>query len=710
MFNLLDAGFKFDGKNSTINLKTNAATLTLNSQIPNFSGKLKLFDDSSTRIVSNNANSVIIFSDGIVNSGSGDINFTGTFVPGALTTALQLGTGSSLNFTGQTILRPITIPAAQTAEIKGSPVLNDVITLSNSSSQLNLGLVNKMTQNILLGGGTVRLDEDLKFKDGKGFSGSGTVNINNRAFIRPGGFSYTGTINYQNARDIQFTDNQTLNGGTENYSGAGLYSLVNGNGYTWNIINSGRLQVGATHTLYLTDMRIKGLGPSGSAGYFDIDTTGSIILANVTLDLGGNYTHNKGTLLVQGDNCKLIHHNYSFSVSGANTRLQVDGSALLYEPLDGNKITPFSFTDLAQHIVYSNGGVIRTAESSGRDTALTISTTPYTLTANQRLTATSGLKFTNATPGTPKPMVLNGGGFYIQFPTIYAAALMELETNVQLTLNNITLKDFDPAMINYGAASSKIIFGENCRIQLARDVVINAGDKAWEFVLPSLPAYIDATGHLLTLNGSNRLTVNGSGLTAGRVNIENARVATKASNAFSCTHYNAEIAFKNSTLIMDNNGLNFTLGNIFIDGYSQFTGANPTTPSGTATFTFSSTGTLTVLTQASLEFKPDTTFIYQPTPTPGATPSSTTYLASKRKLKLTDPSAALILNGCTVQTTNTGLAIDYGKLFIHNKVAFTSSTSTGAEFEIGAALDVNIMGSGLFQIDGPVKYQFSSYP
>ncbi len=700
------AGFQFDGKNATINLKTDAAKLILNSPIQNFTGRLKLYDDSSSRITAASSNDVIIFSDGTLNAGSGDINFTGTFVPGATTTALQLGAGSNLNLNGQTIARPINIAAGETAELKGSPALSGDISLASSTSQLNLGLINKLAYNVVLSGGTVQLTEDLSFKDGQGFSGSGTVNINNRTLIRPGGFAYTGTINYQNAADVEFTDNQTLNGGTENYSGVGLYSLINGNGYTWNIINSGQIQVGANHTLYLTDMRIKGLGPTASAGYFDLDPTASIVLANVTLDLGDNYTHSQGTLLVQGDNCKLISHGNTFTVNSAQTRLQIDGVAFLYEPLDGANVSPFSFADPTQHIVYSNGGVIRSAESSSGESTLVIDTTPYTLASNQRLTATSGLQFTNENPGAAKSMTLDGGGFYLQFPSVYNPNLLELQTNVQLTLQNITLKDFDPSMINYEDPTSAIIFGEGCRIQLARDISLSPSDPAWAFVLPALPAYVDAAGHTLTLDGSSRLTLDGQGVTAGRINFENGRLATTAADALTCLHYNGEIALKNSQLQMNNQGLIFALGNIFIDGHSKISGSNPTTPSGSSIFTFSSSGSMTILSQATLEISPDTTFVYAPDPGPG----NETLTQTKRHLKFSDPSAALILNACSFTTSNTGLALDYGKLFVHNKVNFTVSTADAAEFEVGTALDLNIMGAGLLSFDGPVKYVASSYP
>lgn len=698
----LKADIKFESKTSTINLKTDASTLTLKDQLRNFSGKLKIYNDSSLRIVSNTANDVIVFADGLIDSGTGDMSFTGTYVPGS-STNFTLSTGSTINLTGVSLSRGVSVGSGQSAVLSGSPRFTNPLTLGSSTSTLNLGLINKLDQNVILTGGTVKLDEDLRFKDGCGFSGSGTINVNQRTLVRSGGFAYNGVITYLNALDIQYTDNQTLNAGTELYSGSGLFSLVNGNGYTLTMTGTAKIQVDVNHKLYLTDMRIKGLGVSGVNGVFDIDVTSTIVLSNVTLDLGANYTHNKGTILVQGDNCKIIHHDKTFTVNSGQTRLAVDGVALLYEPLTGLTDTPFVFADLTQHLVTSNGGVIRTAMGGGGggEAALTITATSYSLTQNQRLTSTSGISITNATPGTPKAVAVDGAGYYLQFPNA-SGSFLSLADNVQLTLTNIVLKDFNPTAISYGGSAATITFGDGVRIELAKDLNIQSGDKAWVFSLSGTGAVIDGKGKTLTSEYTNKITTTGS----GTLSFENMVLKTLMSGAISCLTYNSKIRLDNTAFLFNQNGFAFSLGSISCQGPCSLTGTNTSSAGGTSTFTFSSTGTLTVESQSSLEVAQDTTLLYQPNPGPGNENLAT----SKRHFVLTDPSSSLILNSCTLQTTNTGMALNYGKLIVRNLATLLISTSTLANFELGSAVDLQIMGGGILSVDGPLSYVPTSYP
>lgn len=692
------ADIKFENKNSTINLRTDASTLTLKDQLRNFSGKLKMYNDSSSRIVANTTNDVIVFTDGLVDSGSGDIAFTGTYVPGSNYT---LSTGGTVSLNGAILSRGITVGSGQSVVISGAPRFSSALTLGSSSSILNLGLVNKLDQNIVLTGGTIKLDEDLRFKDGCGFSGSGTINVNQRTLTRSGGFSYNGIMTYLNAQDVQYTDNQTLAAGTEIYTGSGLFSLVNGNGYTLTMTGTAKIQVDPNHKLYLTDMRIKGLGASGVNGIFDIDVTSTVILANVTLDLSGNYTHNKGTILIQGDNCKIIHHDKTFTVNSAQTRLAVDGAAFLYEPLSGSIDSPFIFADLSQHLVVSNGGVIRTAMGGGGEQPLTITTNSYTMTQNQRLTASSGITITNSTPASPKTVTIDGAGYYIQFPNA-SGTFLSLADNVQLTFSNIILRDFNPSAISYGGSSATITFGDGVRIELGKDLNIQSGDKAWNFSLSGTGAVIDGRNKTLTLETANRITTTNS----GTLSFENMVLKTLASNALSCSTYNSKIRLDNTQFVIDQNGFTFSLGSINCQGPCILSGTNPTTASGTSTFTFSSTGTLTVESQSSLEIAPDTTFVYQANPISGNESLS----ASKRHLVLTNPSSSLILNSCTFQTTNTGMALNYGKLIVKNLVNLVVSTSALANFELGSSVDLQIMGGSILSVNGPMSYVPTSYP
>lgn len=698
----LAAGIRADGKTSTINLKTNASTLKLKDQISGFSGRLQVFDDSASRITADIAeHDLITFSDGLFNAGSGDIVITGTLPAG--TADITLGTGSTFNTSGASVARGITIGAGQTSVLTGFPELSADTTLADAAAQLNVDLVSKLSQNIVLGGGTVRLDNDLAFIDGKTFTGSGTVDVNNRTLTRAGGVTNTGTITYLNADDVVFTGNQTLDGGTESFSGSGLTSLVNGNGYTWTLTNGGKIEVLANHTLYLTDIFIKGLGPTGTDGYFDIDSTAEIILSGVTLDLAGNYAHSDGQLTISGDNCKLIHHDNTFDVSGGSTILRVDGVAFEYEPLDGSQSEPFTYTDKSSQLVLANGGIIRRT-TEGSDTDLIIDTTPFTLTRNHRLTEGSKIKFTNATPGTPKPMVFDGGGYTIDFPDNNISDLIEIETNVQLSVKEVTMKGFQPGMVTYGAASSTLTFAEDAHIILGGDLTIDESTSPIVFDVPTGEAgIISGNGHTLTLSGTpDRLTMDGD----GSLLLRDMVLSNKKLNAFNVLSNTSTTFMQDMDLTLNDENFTFDAGSLYILGRTRFIGANQVAAFGASGFDFASTGDLLIFGQSSLEIMPDTFFRYFA----DASGDTGDTGAAKRHMRLVDPSSELILNSCTFTTTASGMALDYGKVIVKNKVDFNISTSAAAQFELGTAVDLQIMGAGILSIDGPVEYVTTTFP
>lgn len=661
-----------------------------------FSGRLKTISENTN--LSSEANSdLVTFAGGQLDTGSGDIQITGTYAP-STTISSDNANGisgltlshSNLNLSQQTAPGDIKIGSGQTVSLSGSPVLKNAISLTDSSSTLNLNMTNKINQDILLNDGTVVLNEDAAFKDGTGFIGNGTVDINNRTLYRSAGSVQTGNICFKRANDIQFTGDQSLSGATTTFTGIGGTSLVNGNGYTWLLSNAATIKVDPNHHLYLTDIRIKGLGNTSADGIFDIDPTSTISLANVTLEQNTTYSSSAGTISVDGDNCKLIPHGNTFTVTGANSRMIINGVALLYEPLDFTDQSPFFFTDLTQNIIYNNNGITRTAKAGGGEFPIKITGNSYTLMGHQRLTTTNTISTTNATPGTPKAVSIDGAGYSITFPRT-SGSFFVISPNTQVTITNCSLKDYNPAAISFADANASLSFGDNVYIEFGSNIVLAGGERA-----------LAATGNATILGGKNSLTLNSaSQLTvtgAKTFTIKNLDIYTKNSSSIACLTSTASISLENVNLIPDNNGLTISGGSLLVNGACKVRTLHPSSTGQIVNFTFASPSIAElfyVMSKSSLEIAPDTNFVHS--------------TGNKFRFKLQDPSSTLILNACNMNT-GTGLALNYGKVIVDNLVKITASTTTGQELELGSGLDLQIMSAGILQIDGLVKYTSTTFP
>jgi hypothetical protein len=560
------AALVFEGKEATLELKGVGTALLLRDQLQNITGRIKIPDDASPRI---NAELIgqdsLVFAAGRLDMGAGDLTLTGSFLSGN-GSPFYIGDQGELNLVNQTFPMALTVAAGHTATISGTPTFAAPISLESSTSELRCRIASKLDQNINLNFGKVVLENDLTFKDANFFVGSGTVDINNKTLFAPAGNKITGILTFLNARDMQFTGDQTIDAGIEQFVGVGLTSLVNGNGYTWDIINSGKIQVGPDHTLYLTDVRIKDLGSSSSYGFFDIDVTSTIVLSNATLELSDNYTHGAGTISVEGDRCFVIPHGHSFTVQNGQTRLRVDGVALSYRLASVVDSSPFVFVDLSQHEELVNDGTIRAASRVDDFRLFNISATPTTLTKHLKLSGLETLSFINTTPGTPNPMVFDGSGFSVTFPD-QGGGYLNLDPNVQLTLQNVVLEDFNPAVISYGNAASKIIFGDGVVIKLAQDLSIGENDSAWNF---SGDATIVGNNCKLSLDGDARLVLTSN----NNLTLQGVQLEIWRPDAISVGSSGAKITFKDSKIILPHDGLVLKNGNVDIEGTVTVEGVN----------------------------------------------------------------------------------------------------------------------------------------
>jgi hypothetical protein len=404
--------------------------------------------------------------------------------------------------------------------------------------------------------------------------------------------------------------------------------------------------------------------------------------------MGGTYTHGQGTIEFR-DGCKVIHQGNSFNVvDGAF--LCLNGASLIYDSLNKVDRNPFTFSNQATQKVVLNGGEIR---SSIATPPLVLEGTAVEFSNDYNLTLQSSINVVNPAPGTPINMSVNFNGHALTFPLV-ASPLLAIDPNVTVTLSNIELFDYNQDCVSYADATASLNFGLGTKIKLFKTESITNDDRAWEFLGDAI---ISGKGAALNLAGNQRITVSdGTTLT-----LEDLRLIISDLDSLKMLGPNAKIIFDNCDLtLLSAAGLLIDTGSVDVVSGLRVTGGDATDVDISSVFSFASTGTFTVKNASLLRLGKNVIFEYRADP---SNDGGSVY-ASKRHFILAGATAVLELDGCTLHSTGTGLAIDYGRIIVSDASTFIIDGSDGSEAEIGSAVDVYVKPSVSFSITGTLAY------
>lgn len=232
-------------------------------------------------------------------------------------------------------------------------------------------------------------------------------------------------------------------------------------------------------------------------------------------------------------------------------------------------------------------------------------------------------------------------------------------------------------------------FGDGTRIELGPDVTIGSSDASWAFFGN---AEIDGNGATLTINKSQGVTITGTSKT---LTLKNMRLVTSTTDAIKCLTSSCKIKLQNVDWVIASNFV-FSVGSCDIADTVKIL-SDSGTISGIQIWEFSSSGIMTVLNSAELIFGQGTKFKYNADPSGAAN-----FAATKRKFLLNQVGSKLTFISSTLESTATGLALDQGILTFSGNSVLKSSTSTGAQLEIGEKVDVLVHGR--LDIKGPIYY------
>lgn len=684
---------KCANENSTISLKGINAQLTLNTAL-DFSGTLVLRDNTSSTISGNNIN----FTDGILKTGNLTTNITGVYDADGVESLLLNG-GKLLNVQAGQINLPIFVSGINNY-ISGRMFLSEEITIQDSSSSLNISIQTNLSKNINLTSGSLNLDADLKLADNVNIVGPGTINFDgNQLAFGVAALNCTTDLNFSNNVNINLSSNITLDNCSWIFPDTTGESIINGNGNTIFLGQNGKIQVGQGHTLFLNNVVVKGLSDSlGSGKFIFFDDSSILKMRQVTLDIIEDFTLSVGQIYLQDTSCVLISKSFLFYITN-NAVLTVDGVALIWDKLnlnnDNDPIVPSSTNNL--NLI--NGGFIRNINTTLQPTF--IYETSFSASSNIELTNASVLVFSNDTPLISKPVFINGNGHSIYFSRDDTFKNFVLEDNVQLTMVNFVLKDFNPEIIQLGA-NSTITFGDDITFELGKDITIS---RSFSFKGNII---INGRGLTLTLDHDDSIVLNSSNKSLVLKNLILKGIGGSVGR-LRMNYATDSITFSNVDIYLEDD-YSMNLGAFNFEGNVKFVGKDHS-------IVYTSAQQSTIFEQSSLIFDRGVTFSYAANVgvlSQNGTASS--YLNSRNRLRMVDPTSIIVLDGATMHFTHTGLVLNNGTMIIKDHSVLKSVAAidegtyghgvpaVGEEPVLGTNFYVNILSSAIFDVQGRVIY------
>ncbi len=165
------------------------------------------------------------------------------------------------------------------------------------------------------------------------------------------------------------------------------------------------------------------------------------------------------------------------------------------------------------------------------------------------------------TTGATRTATLDGAGHTVYFPYNTASPTFQFTGDgVVLTTQNVNFKGYNPAAISYVSANAKIIFGDNTKIVLDRDLSILYTDRTW-----TCSGNVLLDGQNLTLTASGESALSMQGLNKA-LTIKNTTLKPQGPDSIACLDGASKIVLSNSTLELGRDGMVVNNGYIDIDG------------------------------------------------------------------------------------------------------------------------------------------------
>lgn len=315
------ANIRFGDKQSGIKVKSGAR---FNVGSNNLIIQGTLSKDVGASITGNE----FVFDEGTIKSGTLDAEITGVFDPTNPDT-IKLNGGSRLRAEPGQMIEYLVVSDSEN-RLEGQPLFSNPIVLSDTATTLTIAMQGTLNKNIELNGGTVVLENDLKFNDNVILDGNGIVDLNKCELQLGSVYSapWTGDVHFMDALDIVLNGRLDLTG---DWKFSGL-SCLNGNGCVLDLSSGGRLIIDKGAVLSVNDVHITGLGNSIGGQILMLDKQAQIRTSNASFKLNDTFTTTQGGMYVEGPTVfQLGDKDWNFNTRASMT---VDGTTLWLDYLD----------------------------------------------------------------------------------------------------------------------------------------------------------------------------------------------------------------------------------------------------------------------------------------------------------------------------------------------------------------------------------------
>ncbi|MCB9493803.1 MAG: hypothetical protein H6679_06040 [Epsilonproteobacteria bacterium] len=282
----LHATITFKSKSSTIKVD-DGASLELVKKIQNCTGKV--IKESGSMIDGQD----IEFNAGLFEEGANSLDISGNLTPGSTNRITLNGNKTFRGIKGNTL--QLLRVSGNNNRVEGSVELNSNMELFDSSSSVTCAIVRKLSRDIEMNGGTIYLEENLGFVDGKKLTGPGHVIGNGRKIV-------LGTKEMTWDTPLSFEDDLTIvmHGKVSlahTWTVSAGANVIAGNNNILELSGIGKIFVDAGAQLHLKDVVIKGL--SGQ-NIVCAQENSKVTFQNVAWIQDADFTFDKGSFDVYG--------------------------------------------------------------------------------------------------------------------------------------------------------------------------------------------------------------------------------------------------------------------------------------------------------------------------------------------------------------------------------------------------------------------------
>lgn len=709
-FNQSYSGFEFSGTDSCIEFEGDESALIFEDEASFSGGTIKFSGNSISEKIFSKNNKPIYFDKCLLRKDNEKTFISASIQDNSLEemaerksnktsralTGLNITLNSnSLSYGDVTVSDKISVKGKNNS-ITGRPIFSEKITLTNEATSLDIGIQSKLSQNIVLNGGQLRLTGDLVIKDGVGFEGSGVIDINNYRLCLPvKGSFFNQQISFKNANDIQLNGYTTISGDW-NFSNSllgGNSSTINGYGNVLELLPGGSITVGDGHTLFISGVNLKGLG--SLAGSLNLSPTATVKFTASIIELAGIYSLNAGKISIISPNCKLVVKDSNKFMITSTGILEVDGVLFEYEALGTAPIYPPPFLPYAGgSISLINSGKLQSTNLDlfKGEFQLSLSTAQGInyITGGVNMTSQTVVRFVNENIAARKSMILDMTGKTISYSIADAGSIVADE-NIDLIMQNGCLDNLDYSMLllkGSGATKSTFAFGDGIFNILRRDMTLDVIESNYIG-----NASVDGNNNVVTINAANMVTLSGN----KTLTIKNLTIKLNDPDGIKCLSDDATIILQNVSIILGQGGMNWAKGNLKIKDYCDISSNKASNQSCLINFT--SKGNLIIDDNSYFKILKNLVFKYNPTALQGETTSS-----QKQRINMQNRSSYFELTDCTIDATNIGITLGGGNLVIEKNVKILLSNNLGKELELKTNLNLAVGFNSSIEVNGPVKY------